>query len=169
MSIEHEVVGWSDATLELDDTDFAYAGKFRLPSGKAVTRDTDTGDTVAVLSFSPDRADPDGVRVRYFTARDDLRGEGIGSSLLGFASDRLLERYGTVRISVNNPYAYEAAHKAGFVWTGDTAGLAELVLRKPAEDTDTGTDERYVEGLRRFADRDLTDGEEAFVRRKLRD
>jgi GNAT superfamily N-acetyltransferase len=160
---EHEFVGWSDATLELGDG-FAYAGKFRVPSGKAVTRDGD--EVVAALSFSPDRADDDGVRVRYFAVRSDRRGEGLGSSLLRFASDLLLDRYATVRISVNNPYAYEAAHKAGFVWTGETSGIAELVMRKPSRE-DADTVGRYAEGLRRFLGRDLTEEERGFVRRKL--
>jgi GNAT superfamily N-acetyltransferase len=166
-TIEHEVVGYSDTTLELGDS-FAYAGKFRVPSGKAVARDEDDG-TVAALSFSPDRADEDAVRVRYFAVRDGLRGEGIGSSLLGFAAERLLERgYEAVRVSVNNPYAYEAATKAGFVWTGETSGLAELVTQRPPPDGVSDTDERYAEGMRLFAERDLTEPEDAFVRRKLR-
>jgi len=106
-------VGWSDATLELDET-FAYAGKFRVPNGKAVSRDEEN-ETVAALSFSPDRADDDAARVRYFAVREDRRGEGIGSELLAYVADRLLDRgYATVRVSVNNPYAYVAATKAGF-------------------------------------------------------
>lgn len=157
---EHEVVGWSDETLELDGS-FAYAGKFRVPSGKAVTRDTETGEKVAALSFSPDYADEDAVRVRYFAVRRNRQGEGIGSALLEHAADRLLERYDAVRVSVNNPYSYEAATKAGFGWTGDTAGLAELVMQRPCDTR------RYEEGLRRLAERDLSDGERDFVRRKL--
>jgi len=157
---DHAVVGWSDETLELDES-FAYAGKFRVPSGKAVTRHAETDETLAVLSFSPDYADEDGVRVRYFAVRQDRQGEGIGSLLLEYVADRLLDRYDRVRVSVNNPYSYEAASKAGFGWTGDTAGLAELVMKRPTEET------LYEEGLRRLAERDLSEGEHDFVRRKL--
>lgn len=164
--IEHEVIGYSETTLELDDS-FAYAGKFRVPNGKAVSREED-GGVVAALSFSPDHADEDAVRVRYFAVREDRRGEGIGSELLGHASDRLLDReHAKVRISVNNPYALEAAHKAGFGWTGDTAGLAELVMQRPLSEVDR--EKRHSAALRRFAERDLTDDEDAFVRRKLHD
>ena len=160
-TIRHEIIGWSDATLELNADEFAYAGKFRVPSGKAVTRDRD--EVVAALSFSNDRADSDAVRVRYISVRKDRRGEGIGSSLLDFAADRLLERYDHVRISVNNPYSYTAARKAGFVWTGDETGLAELVMERPREEDD----KRHEQALRILADRDLSDEEDEFVRRKL--
>lgn len=163
---EHEFVGWSDTALELDEDEFAYAGKFRVPSGKAVTRAKGEGEDedgiVAALSFSPDRADSDAVRVRYIAVREDLHGEGIGSSLLDFAANRLLERYEAVRISVNNPYSYAAARKAGFGWTGDETGLAELVMERPCED-----DERHEGALRLFAERDLSDEEEEYVKKKL--
>lgn len=167
MTLEYEVVDWSAATLELDES-FAYAGKFRVPSGKAVARDGD--EIIAALSFSPDRADDSAVRIRYFAVRTDRRGEGIGSTLLEHVTDRLLDErgYATVRISVNNPYAFEAAHKAGFGWTGDTAGLAELVMERPSPDA-VDREEMYFEALRRFAERDLTDEEDEFVRRKLHD
>jgi GNAT superfamily N-acetyltransferase len=167
VTLEYEVVDWSAATLELDES-FAYAGKFRVPSGKAVARDGD--EIIAALSFSPDRADDSAVRIRYFAVRTDRRGEGIGSTLLEHVTDRLLDErgYATVRISVNNPYAFEAAHKAGFGWTGDTAGLAELVMERPLSDA-VDREEMYFEALRRFAGRDLTDEEDEFVRRKLHD
>jgi len=157
---EHEIVGWSDAALELDENEFAYAGKFRVPGGKAVTRDE--VDVVAALSFSQDRADDEAVRVRYITVRSDLRGEGIGSKLLEYAADRLLERYEAVRISVNNPFSYGAARKAGFGWTGEETGIAELVMESLCEE-----DDRHEEALRVFAERDLSDDEKEFVRRKL--
>jgi len=164
--VRHEVVAWSDATLELDDS-FAYAGKFRVPSGKAVSRDA-SGGIVAALSFSPDHADDSRARVRYFAVRDDRRGEGIGSSLLSHTADRLLtdRGYDAVRVSVNNPYAYVAAHKAGFGWTGETAGLESLVLERPPDES-ADTDKRRDEGLRRFTDRDLSEPEHDFLRRKL--
>lgn len=161
MNLEHEVIGWSDTRLELDNS-FAYAGKFRVPSGKVVTRDTN-GEAVAALSFSPDRADDDGVRVRYFAVHEERQGEGIGSALLAHSADCLLDRYETVRVSVNNPYSYEAAYKAGFGWTGETSGLAELVMRRPSPDT-----ERYADGMGLLAERELSEKEAEYVRRKLR-
>lgn len=162
----HELLD-SEATFELDADRFAYAGKFRVPGGKAVTRDEEASEDgiVAALSFSPDRADDEAVRVRYITVRDDLRGEGIGSSLLEYAADRLLERYEDVRISVNNPYSYAAARKAGFGWTGDETGMAELVMERPRSQDEE--DARHVEALRAFEERNLSDDEEKFVRRKL--
>ena len=161
---EHEVVGWSDAALELGVEEFVYAGKFRVSSGKAVTRSEDDS-IVAALSFSPDRADDEAVRVRYITVRSDLRGEGVGSELLEHVADRLLERYGDVRISVNNPFSYGAARKAGFGWTGEKTGLAELVMEKPRPcDRDS---ERHEQALCLLAERDLSDVEEEYVKRKL--
>ena len=165
---EHEFVGWSEATLELDEGVFAYAGKFRVPSGKAVTRREDEDGIVAALSFSRDRADDSAVRVRYFTVRDDLRGEGVGSELLEFAARRLLEEeYDRVRVSVNNPYSYAAARKAGFGWTGDETGLAELVMGKPRPLDGDEDDARHGKALRLLAERDLSDDEQEFVRQKL--
>lgn len=161
----HEVLG-SDATLELDEDEFAYAGKFRVTSGKAVTRAND-GSTVAALSFSPDHADNEAVRVRYITVRSDLRGEGVGSELLEHATDRLLERYKAVRISVNNPFSYGAARKAGFGWTGEETGLVELVMEKPRPlDGDEAT-ERHEGALRLLAERDHSGAEEEYLREKL--
>jgi GNAT superfamily N-acetyltransferase len=157
---EHELLG-SEATLELDEDRFAYAGKFRVSGGKAVTRERD--EIVAALSFSHDRADSEAVRVRYFAVRVDRRGKGIGSELLDYVAERLLERYDRVRISVNNPFSYVAARKAGFGWTGDETGIAEILMERPCE-TDV---ERHEEALRIFAERDLSAEEEAYVRRKL--
>jgi GNAT superfamily N-acetyltransferase len=163
---EHELLD-SDATLELDADEFAYAGKFRVSSRKAVTRDEEESeDIVAALSFSYDRADDEAVRVRYITVREDRRREGIGSALLDFAAERLLKRYDRVRISVNNPYSYAAARKAGFGWTGEETGLAELVMERPRACEDD-EDARHVEALRAFEERDHSDEEDEFVRRKL--
>jgi len=160
---EHELID-SDTKLELDVEEFAYAGKFRVSSRKAVTRDEE--EVVAALSLSPDRADENAVRVRYITVCEDRRGEGIGSALLDFAAERLSESYDHVRISVNNPYSYAAARKAGFDWTGEETGLAELVMERPSP-CEGDEDMRHVEALCAFEERDLSDEEEKFVRRKL--
>ena len=165
---EHELLD-TEATLDLDADRFAYAGKFRVPGGKAVTHEEETSEdgTVAALSFSPDRAEDEAVRVRYITVRDDLRGEGVGSSLLEYAADRLLESYEAVRISVNNPYSYVAARKADFGWTGEETGLAELVMERPCPCDADEEGPRHLEALFAFEERDLSDEEVEFVRRKL--
>ncbi len=118
------------------------------------------GEVVAAVSFSRDRTDATTWWLRVVTVRRDRRGEGLGPRLLAFAADRLLDRGSTVRIAVNNPFAYEAAYKAGFAYTGERTGLAELVLERPA-DRPAST---YREGLSAFRSRDdLSDAETAFL------
>ena len=146
-------------TLELDWRRFAYAGKFVMSNtGKAVARDED-GDVVAALAFNEDRTDDDRCWVRYVTVRDDWRGEGIGSRLTAYTAETLLEKYETVRTGANNPFSYQSFYKAGFGFTGETTGMAELVLDRPGN----RSGERYREGLEIYADRDLSDAESAFV------
>jgi len=163
--MEFELLGWpSDGpTLELDWRRFSYAGKFVMSStGKVVARDG--GTVVAALAFNEDRTDPDTLWFRYVTVRDDRRGEGIGPKLLDFALGRASERaYGRVKIAVNNPFAYEACYRAGFAFTGETTGIAELVLVWTTAGDPGGDAERYRDGLDRFCDRDLSDEEEAFL------
>jgi GNAT superfamily N-acetyltransferase len=118
-------------------------------------------DVLAAVAFNEDRTEPTALRCRYVTVREDRRGEGIGPRLLAFLVDRAADRgYETVRIAVNNPFAYEAAHKAGFGFTGEETGVAELVCAWPA-DPDP---ERYRAGLDRYRDRDPSDAERAFLR-----
>jgi hypothetical protein len=64
-------------------------------------------------------------------------------------------------IAVNNPFAYVAAVKAGFGYTGEETGIAELVMAWPSHSED-----RYEAGLGRFEDRDLDRAAERFLRRK---
>jgi len=158
-AMEFALLGWPDdgPTLRLDYREFAYAGKFVMSNtGKAVAREE--GEVVAALSFNADRTDDDRGWIRYVTVRGDRRGEGVGPRLVAFATDRLHERFEAVRIAVNNPYAYEALHKAGFGWTGAETGMAELVLEHP------GDPDRYADGLARYAERDdLSAEERAFV------
>jgi GNAT superfamily N-acetyltransferase len=189
-------------TLRLDYRRFSYAGKFVVGrTGKAVVRlrgatdgsaadtdlppvdeplppdlDADEFDTgvVAAVAFSEDRTDPDTLWLRYVTVRRDRRGEGLGPRLVRFVTDRAHDRgYDSVRIAVNNPFAYEALHKAGFAWTGDETGLAELVLTHPPPGglsgngrTPTTARDRYQAGLDRYRDRDLGDPEASFLARK---
>lgn len=168
--MEYAVCGWpaDGPTLRLDYREFAYAGKFVMSStGKAVVRDArdetdgewDDG-IVAAVAFNEDRTDPDTLWFRYITVRADRRGDGLGPRLATFTAERARDRgYDRLRIAVNNPFAYEALHKAGFGYTGRETGLAELVLERPG-DRSTAT---YQEGLDVYRGRDLTESEEVFL------
>lgn len=168
--MEFELLGWpSDGpTLRLDHREFAYAGKFVMTAtGTAVAREE---DVVGALAFSEDRTDGDCLRLRYVTVRADRRGEGIGPRLLRFAAERARDHgYPDVRIAVNNPFAYEACYRAGFVFTGEETGLAELVLAYRPERDETGElshaqeTGRYQDGLDRYRVRDLSAVEESFL------
>ena len=159
--MEYELLGWpaDGPTLELDYRRFSYAGKFVMSStGKAVARDD--GSIVAAVAFNEDRTDADTLWLRYVTVREDRRGEGIGPKLLSFTLARAADReYGTVRIAVNNPFAFEAGYRAGFGFTGETTGLAELVLAWPGDRSTA----RYRAGLDRYRERDLSPEEEQFL------
>jgi GNAT superfamily N-acetyltransferase len=109
-----------------------------VASGDTADADATDGDgdseLVAAIAFNEDRTDSATAWLRYVTVRRDRRGEGIGARLSRFAADRLAERgYDRVKIAVNNPFAYHALHKAGFRYTGEQTGLAELVLVRPPE------------------------------------
>jgi GNAT superfamily N-acetyltransferase len=175
MGVQFEVLGYPpDApTLRLDHERFAYAGKFVMSgTGKAVARDPgeDARDgpdwaedgIAGATSFSADHDDPDRVRIRYVTVREDRRGEGIGPRLLRFTADTLAGRFEAVAIAVNNPIAYQAAYRAGFVWTGAETGLAELLLRY---DHGAATADRYRAGFDIFERRDLPDRQRAVIER----
>ena len=157
--MEYTVLGWPEdgPTLRLDYRRFSYAGKFVMSStGKAVAREDDT--ILAACAFNEDRTDPDTLWLRYITVRHDHRREGIGPRLAAFTTDHAHERgYIRVTIAVNNPFAYHALHKAGFGFTGERTGIAELVLEHPSDRT------RYHEGLDVFRERDLSEEERAFL------
>jgi GNAT superfamily N-acetyltransferase len=119
---------------------------------------------LAAVSFDADRTDPRTLRVRYVTVRADRRGEGLGPRLLAALLARVDARsYDRVRIGVNNAFSYEAAYKAGFGFTGEESGLAELVCEWPAPEGRSG--ERYRAGLERLADpdRETTAAERSFL------
>jgi len=174
--VEFELLGFPpDApTLRLDHEQFAYAGKFVLSStGKAVARDTSGGDhprpgsdagvgLLGATSFSEDYDDPERVRIRYVTVREDRRGEGVGPRLLRFTADALAERFAAVAIAVNNPIAYQAAYRAGFVWTGQETGMAELLL---GYDPGAATTDRYRAGFAVFDRRELPGPHRSLVER----
>lgn len=151
--MEFELLGGESAgpTLRLDHETFAYAGKFVMSrTGKAVVRED--GDLLGAVAFSADADDGRTVHLRYVTVREDRRGEGTGPRLLRFTAQRLRERYDRVVIAVNNPIAYEACYRAGFVNTGTETGIAELLMRYAPDDR--GSD-AYAAGFAVFADRDL--------------
>ncbi|MFB6310181.1 MAG: GNAT family N-acetyltransferase [Salinirussus sp.] len=165
--MEFEVLGWPpDApAIDLDHECFAYAGKFVMTgTGKAVARSN--REIVAAAAFSADRTDERTLRCRYITVRDDMQANGFGSRLLRFVADRGNERgFTDVLIAVNNPYAYVAAYRAGFAFTGEETGLAEVVLA----DGSPRDDQPYRDGLRSFLRSDMPDDAHAFVKRKLTD
>ncbi|ADJ15034.1 GNAT family N-acetyltransferase [Halalkalicoccus jeotgali] len=159
-----ELVGWppDGPKLDLDYRSFSYAGKFVMTNtGKALVRED--GSVRAAAAFNEDRTEPGTLWIRYITTHVDYRGDGFGPRLLEFVRDRARERdYDTVRIAVNNPFAYEACYRAGFGYTGRETGIAELVLETPAD----RSRERYQEGLDAFRARDLEEPERAFLERK---
>jgi len=161
--MEYALLGWppDGPTLELDYRSFSYAGKFVMSStGKAVGRSD--GAIVGAVAFNEDRTDETTLWFRYVTVREDRRGEGIGPELLAFALDCAARRgYEQVKIAVNNPFAYQAAYRAGFGFTGETTGIAELVLAWPAD----RSRQTYQAGLDRYRDRDLSTAEADFLDR----
>jgi hypothetical protein len=150
--------------LRLDHEAFAYAGKFVMTNtGKALARER--GSVVGAAAFNRDRTDADVVWVRYVTVREGGRGDGTGAALLDRLGARMLSgdhpsAFSQIRIAVNNPFAYEAAYKAGFGYAGERTGLAELVLERPSDrDPDA-----YRTGIEAFGERsDLTGEERRFV------
>ena len=194
--MEFALLGWPESgpTLRLDFREFSYAGKFVMSNtGKAVVCDPDGDrpdppdaevpladgvepgsdddpferDVVAAAAFNEDRTDSGVCWLRYVTVRHDRRGEDFGARLAAFVAD-LAERrgYRRLRIAVNNPYAYHALYKAGFVYTGRETGLAELVLERPGE-RDMATYQTGLDVFRESADdRDLTAAERRFLAEK---
>ncbi|WP_227355659.1 GNAT family N-acetyltransferase [Haladaptatus salinisoli] len=172
--MEYAVLGWpeDEPTLRLDHERFSYAGKFVMSNtGKAVARvevgeaesedaeDAD-GGIIAAVAFNEDRTDEEMMWLRYVTVRAERRGEGIGPRLIRFATERIRARnYRRVKIAVNNPFAYQALYRAGFGFTGEETGIAELVLTYPGD----RSRETYQAGLDVFRERDLSTDEEAFL------
>jgi len=158
--MEFSLLGWpeDEHPLRLDHRQFAYAGKFVMTStGKAVVGDD---GVVAAVAFDADRTDEEALCLRYVTVRQDRQGEQLGPRLLRFIRDRAGQQgYSRVSISVNNPFSYQAAYRAGFGFTGEEHGLAELTLEWPGD----RTAEQYRSGLAVFEQRDLSEPEQAFL------
>ncbi|PSP89592.1 GNAT family N-acetyltransferase [Halobacteriales archaeon QS_4_69_34] len=177
--MKYAVLGWSaeGPTLRLDHRTFAYAGKFvTSATGTAVVladgapreqpdaREGYAEGVLAAVAFDADRTDPRTLVLRYITVRADRRGDGIGPRLATFTVERAAARgYERARIAVNNPFAYEALSKAGFAFTGEETGLAELVLERPVEKPGERSRGQYQEGLDVFRERDLTGREKRFL------
>ena len=172
--MEVVVLGWppNGPTLLLDYRRFSYAGKFVMSNtGKAVVRDPGkTSDreyddaVLAAVAFNDDRTDPSTLWLRYVTVRDDWRGEGLGPRLCRAVVEAAADRgYEQARIAANNPFAYEALYRAGFGFTGEETGLAELVLERPADHPADRDADVYWAGLDRFRARELSDAETDFL------
>ncbi|WP_306057344.1 GNAT family N-acetyltransferase [Natronococcus wangiae] len=172
--MEYELLGWppDGPKLRLDHERFSYAGKFVMTNtGKAVARD-ERGTVVAAVAFNEDRTDEKTLWLRYVTVARDRRGDGIGPELVRHVRDRAAERgYDRLRIAVNNPFAYEALYRAGFGYTGETTGIAELILEYPTPADESSDDssrrDRYRAGLEEFRDRDLSSEEVAFLESRV--
>lgn len=149
-----------ESKLTLDHEQFAYAGKFVMSSRKAVARED--GELVAAIAFSEDHAETSAVRLRYVTVREDRRGEGIGPRLLRYTAAQLREQYDEVLIAANNPIAYQACYRAGFVFTGEETGIAELLLRYQPGERDS---DRYRAGFTIFQDRELPEPHQGIIDR----
>jgi GNAT superfamily N-acetyltransferase len=165
-TMEYALLGWppDGPTFRLDYRRFSYAGKFVMSAtGKAVVRGSEADEILAAVAFNEDRTDADTLWLRYVTVREDHRGDGIGPRLCRFAAEHARERgYGQVRIAVNNPFAFEALSKAGFAFTGEETGIAELVMIWPGE----RTRESYQAGLDVYRQRDLSEAEREFLRER---
>jgi GNAT superfamily N-acetyltransferase len=164
--MQFEVLGYpaDDPTLDLDHERFAYAGKFVMSgTGKSVAREN--SELVGAIAFNEDRSDTDAIRLRYVTVREDRRGEGVGPLLLRFTANALRPDTDQVLIAVNNPIAYLACYRAGFVSTGEETGMAEILLRY-APDADRSS-ERYNAGLSIFQRRDLPQRQLSVLNRHL--
>lgn len=115
---------------------------------------------LAAVAFNEDRTDPGVCWLRYITVARSRRGEGLGPKLAAFTAERAEDRdFRRLRVAVNNPFAYEAMYKAGFVYTGRQTGMAELVLERPGQ-RDRAS---YQCGLDEYRERDLGDPEASFL------
>ena len=143
----------------LERNKFCYAGKFiGNDTGKILAKNGEK--IIAALSFSGDRNDKEVVWIRYVVVEKNLRGKGIGPTLLSYAVESLMGQVRLVKIATNNVFAYRASYKSGFEYTGKKTGILELVLECPSAQTR----ERYLEGIEVFRSvKSLTDEEVEFV------
>lgn len=156
------VDGDGDDEIGNDDVDEEANENAGEGEGKHEREGAYDDEVVGAVAFNADRTDDATLWLRYVTVDRHHRGEGIGPELCRFVRDRALERgYDRLRIAVNNPFAYEALYRAGFGYTGETTGIAELVLEHPRPAS--GSRDRYQSGLEVFRERDLSVEEEGFL------
>lgn len=148
--------------VSLDHTEFRYAGKFQMTTtGKALL--IDSNSCIAITAFSTDRSCDNRIWLRYVSVHDDYQARGVGPRFLRTTTTTLLDQVKSIRIAVNNPFAYVAAYKAGFVYTGEQTGIAELLLDHPG----IRTTESYLAGLEVFRDADhLSSVEQSYLEEK---
>ncbi|MFC7072994.1 GNAT family N-acetyltransferase [Halovenus rubra] len=163
--MEYTILGYppDGPTLKLDYREFAYAGKFVMSNtGKSVVTEDDK--ILGAIAFNADYNTATTGHLRYVTVRDSHKGQGIGTQLLRFTAAVLeTDRFETILIAVNNPLAYRACYKAGFQFTGEETGIAELVLRyDPCGDRDKRT---YQDGLAVFESRDIPPDQQSVLDR----
>ena len=142
--------GDSSTDAERDDTDSLAS----LPDGVAESDFAD--DILAAVAFNPDRTEPSTLKIRYLTVRDDLRGDGrqLGPRLVEFLTSRAaVAGYDRIAIAVNNAFSYHALYKAGFTYTDQETGLAELVLDRPISKPAVASQSGYQRGLDVFRGR----------------
>ena len=154
----------SDESGTTDDHSASVPEPVTTPPDREFTEPP--GEVLAATAFNADRTDESVLWLRYVTVRDDQQGRGLAGPLCAFVCRRADRRgYDTVRIAVNNPFAYDAASKAGFAYIGRETGLAELVLARPATGASPPDRERYRAGLGVFRDRELSDEHTRFLDR----
>lgn len=162
--MEVRLLGWPGEAvdIELDHTNFAYAGK--ITSSSTGTAVLESGNRIlAAASFDRNRTQEDQWWIRYITVHVDHRGKSYGPQLLSALSHRLLDTGTSIRIGVTNPVAYHASYKAGFEFTGKTVGRGEVVLERPPPSQPS----TYREGLQLFEDRELPAAQSSFIAEKL--
>jgi hypothetical protein len=162
--------------LELPAAQFAYAGQYRMRRyGKAVLthrpdRPTQAAEIIAAVTTDRHRRHRDRLVVRRVDVRRDARGQGWGPALLqAVLPAAAAADFHTAQINVNNPFAYIAVSKAGFVWTGRTTGLAELIMIRPTDRPCTPTHGRFIAGLSLYRRRLSPAGRRLIARYRRRD
>ena len=149
------ILGLEEAiSLDLPQEEFAYAGQYRMQRyGKAILtrrpeRPTAAAAIIAALTTDRHRIHHDRMVVRTIDVRRAERGNGWGPLLLrSVAHAYSTAGFDTVQINTNNPFAYIAACKAGFGWTGRTTGLAELIMTRPTDRPTRWSRGRFIAGL----------------------
>ncbi len=167
------LLGLEEATsIVLPQEEFAYAGQYRMQRyGKAVlTRRPDlptaAAAIIAALTTDRHRVHHDRLVVRTIDVRRAERGNGWGPLLLRSVLPAVATAgYTTVQINVNNPFAYIAACKAGFGWTGRTTGLAELMMTRPTDRPSTWSRGRFIAGLSLYRRRRLATASRGLIAR----